>query len=61
MSLEIRNGVYGDDLEVMLVVVHDKKTGTMEALYEGSDRACEMVDAIQERIKRIKNGIPSPL
>ena len=43
----IRNGVYGDDLEVLLVVVHDKKTGTTEALYEGSDKACEMVEALQ--------------
>ena len=43
----IREGVYYDDLEVLLVVVHDKKTGTTEALYEGSDKACKMVEALQ--------------
>lgn len=53
----IREGVYDDDLEVMLVVVHDKKTGTIEALYEGSDKACEMVEAIQEKIRRMRELI----
>lgn len=53
----IREGVYDDELEVMLVVVRDKKTGTTEALYEGSDKACEMVNAIIERGREIKNGV----
>lgn len=50
----IREEVYDDNLDVLLMVVHDNETDTMEALYVGSDRACEMVDAIQERIKLIK-------
>lgn len=49
----IREGVYDDDLEVLLVVVRDKKTGTTEALYEGSDTACEMVEALQAYKKRL--------
>ena len=51
---KLKHIAYEDNLSLMLIIAYDMETDTHECLYEGSETACRVSEAIKNELAKIK-------